>query len=153
MPSKHENKTSFGEIRQNKMCISVVLYPACLPASLIMHVPISEWHAQWHWCLHLWTLNAYLNSIQRSWPSSYWWPMLILCCFFFLAESVKILAQPRVGIPLADIFSRNNRLRACVIKGQLCSYEHCRTGRNLCSRCVVRKMKENGWSFHFKLDN
>ena len=40
---------------------------ACLPASWIVNVPISELHTRWHWCLHV-------NSIQRS----CWWQMLIL---------------------------------------------------------------------------
>jgi hypothetical protein len=31
----------------------------CLPVSLIMHVPISTLHAQWHWCLHF---SMSLNS-------------------------------------------------------------------------------------------
>jgi len=36
-----------------KTCIFVMfLCAVCLPSSLIMHVPISELHAQWHWCLH-----------------------------------------------------------------------------------------------------
>ena len=47
-----------------KTCIKRVfmfwyLCAACLPASLNMHVPISELHAQCHWCLHF---SMSLNS-------------------------------------------------------------------------------------------
>ena len=45
---------------------------ACLPASLIRHVPISELYAQWHLCLHF--HHASFNPIQRS----CWWPISIL---------------------------------------------------------------------------
>ena len=46
--SKHENKTSFGEIRPKKRVFSLFLCAAGLPSSSIMHVPISELHAQWY---------------------------------------------------------------------------------------------------------
>jgi hypothetical protein len=58
--SKCQFKMSFGEIRP-KTCIfgGFFLFAAQLPASLIIHIPISELHAQWHWCLHF---NMSLNS-------------------------------------------------------------------------------------------
>ena len=111
--SKHVYETSFGEMRQHT-CIFVVLCAACLPASLIMHVPISDIHAQWHWCLDFsMNLNsqrflqfhptvmsvAYVNSCfniirQNSFP------------VFFLAEWVKILVRSCAGFPSADIFPK-----------------------------------------------
>ena len=40
-----------------------VLCAACLPASLITHVPIYELHERWHWSLHLWrNFSMSLNS-------------------------------------------------------------------------------------------
>ena len=44
---------------QIKVYLYCFLCAACLPTSLIMHVPISELHAQWHWCLHF---SMSLNS-------------------------------------------------------------------------------------------
>jgi hypothetical protein len=52
MPSKHEYITSFGEIRPKRV-FSLFLCAACLPGSLIMHVPISELDAQWHFSMSL----------------------------------------------------------------------------------------------------
>jgi hypothetical protein len=52
MPSKHEYTTLFGEIRPKRV-FSLFLCAACLTASLIMHVPISELHAQWHFSMSL----------------------------------------------------------------------------------------------------
>ena len=59
VPSKHVYETSFDEIRPKIRVFSLFLCAVCLAASLIMHVPISELHAQWHWCLHF---NMKLNS-------------------------------------------------------------------------------------------
>jgi hypothetical protein len=58
-----------------KMCIFVFFFvcAACLPASLIMHDPISELHAQWHWCLHFsMSLNSqrFLQFHPTSWHVS-----------------------------------------------------------------------------------
>jgi hypothetical protein len=52
MPSKHEYKTSFGVIR-TKRIFSLFLCAACLLASLIMHIPVSELHAQRHLSMSL----------------------------------------------------------------------------------------------------
>ena len=79
--SKHEYKTSFGEIRPNNVYFLCVFFlcAACLPGSLIMHVPISELHAQ------MALMNSSFNSIQRS----CWWPMLILVQLRFAKISYK----------------------------------------------------------------
>ena len=82
------------------------LCATCLPASLIIHVPISEPHAQWHWCLHF---SMSLNS-QR-----------------FLQFHPTII-----------FFSQEFCLFVMVI--------YRRTDRNLCSKCVFMKIKENGWT-------
>ena len=82
-----------------KTCISVVfLCAACLPASLIIHVPISEINAQWHFSMSLNSqrflqfhptaiLVAYANSCFIIIRQAFY-------LFLFLAESVKILVRP-----------------------------------------------------------
>ena len=129
--SKCQFKMSFGEIRP-KTCIfgGFFLFAAQLPASLIIHIPISELHAQWHWCLHF---NMSLNSerFPQFHPTVMLVPMVAYVNFsfilirqnffpvFFLAEPVNILVQPRAGFPSAVIFSHNTSL----VKGHLRSYE------------------------------
>ena len=41
-------KPSYGEIRPKNVYFRCFLCAAGLPTSLIMHVPISKLHAQWH---------------------------------------------------------------------------------------------------------
>ena len=79
---------------------------ACLPVSLIMHVLISEVHAQWHWCLHF---SMSLNS-QRflQFHPTVMSVAYFISCFItirkhvfpvpFLAEWVQILVQPRARL-------------------------------------------------------
>jgi hypothetical protein len=99
--------------REYKTCIFVVfLCAACLPASLIMHVPVSELNAQCHSCLHFSIrlnsqrfiqfhptvmLVAYVNSWFIILPQTSF-------LFLFLAESAKILVRPRTCFPSAEIF-------------------------------------------------
>ena len=98
MPSNHQYITSFGVIR-SKRVFSLFLCAACLPASLIIHVPISELHAQWHFSM---SLNS--QRFLQFHPTSCWWPMIIIFLLWFaktsfpilfLAESVKIVGRPR----------------------------------------------------------
>ena len=94
-----------------KTCIAVVFYvcAACLPASLIMHVSISELHVKWYYIMSLNSscflqfhptvmLVAYVNSCFIIFAKASFW-------FLLLAESVKILVWPRAGFQSADIFS------------------------------------------------
>ena len=154
MPSNHQYITSFGVIR-TKRIFSLFQCAACLPASLIIHVPISELHAQWHLSISLNSqrflqfhptvmLVAYINScfiLMRK--TSF--------LFIFLAESFKIIVRPR----LQKLFShRKNRLLGCVVKGHQRSYMncsvYCRTDWNLRSICVFMKIKKSGQTFYFK---
>jgi len=113
VPSKHEYKTSFGEIWPKNLFCCCFLCAVCLPASLIMHVAISELHAQWHLWLHFsMSLNsqrflqlhptvmlvAYVNSCFIIIRQNFF-------VFLFLAESDKILIRPCACFPSADIFS------------------------------------------------
>ena len=68
-----------------KRVFFLCVFAACLPASLIMYIPISELHAQWH--QHEFELsNVSFNSIQRScWIGG-------LCYFLFYYNSPKLLS-------------------------------------------------------------
>ena len=107
---------------------------ACLPASLIMHVPISGLLAQWHRCLHC-RMNLHSKRFLQFHPKV----MMVVyfnSCLFFLAESVKILIRPRAGFPLADIFPQQT---SCMHKGHMNRWVYRRTHMNLCPRCILNR--------------
>jgi uncharacterized membrane protein YesL len=77
---------------------------ACLPVSLIMHVLISEVHAQWHWCLYF-SMSLNFQRFLHFHPTVMSVAYFISCFITirknvfpvpFLAESVQILVRPRV---------------------------------------------------------
>ena len=98
IPSKHIKRrlTRFDQ----KRAFRCFLCAACLPASLLMHVPISQLHAQWHF-------STRLNSQRflQFHPTVKMVACVNFCfiiirqnffpAFFFLAESAKIIVIPR----------------------------------------------------------
>ena len=70
IPSKLRAKRRLSRFNQNTCMFRCFLCAAGLQTSLIVHVKISELHAQWHWCLH------FSLSFLQFHPC--WWPMLIL---------------------------------------------------------------------------
>jgi hypothetical protein len=98
-------KTSFGEIRQKKQCIFVVFCVQLVSHhTLIMHVPISVLHVQWHWCLRF---NRSLNS-QRFLQFH---PTIMLVtyvdsCFIIILRNFFLVS-------LSSRISYNSRTTAC----------------------------------------
>jgi hypothetical protein len=114
-------ETSFSEIRQ-KTCISVVfLCAACLPASLIIHIPISEINAQWHFSMSLNSqrflqfhptviLVAYVNSCF----------IIIRQSFLFVSFSSYILTFNAKKKPFKNNHQNQRHLNESVMQWLVC---------------------------------
>ena len=69
-----------------------------------------------------------------------------LCTFLFYYSSPK---KNELKFSYNRMQVSIGRLRACVVKCQMNRGVNCNTNRNLCSRCVFMKIKENGWIWTF----
>ena len=112
----------------------------CLPASLIMHVPVSELHAQ---CTAL-IIHFSMSLNSRCFLQFHPTVMLVAyvnSCFIIIRQNFFPVSSFSSGI------SYNFRTTACRFS---IGRHFCHTDRNLCSICVFMKIKENEWTFYFK---
>ena len=119
------------------------LCAACLPASLIMHVPVSELHLYMRNALH-WFLHFSMSLNSRCFLQFHPSVMLMAyvnSCFIIIRQNFFPVSSFSSGI------SYNSRTTACRVS---IGRHFCRTDRNLCSICVFMKIKGNGWTFYFK---
>jgi hypothetical protein len=116
------------------------LCAACPPASLIMHVPVSELHAQ---CTAL-IMHVSMSLNSRCFLQFHPTVMLVAyvnSCFIIIRQNFFPVSSFSSGI------SYNSLTTSCRFS---IGRHFCRTDRNLCSICIFMKIKENGWTFCFK---
>jgi hypothetical protein len=90
------NVNIYLQKRVYNVYVRCFLCATCLPTSLIMYVPISVLHAQWHWCLHF-SMSLNSQRFRQLHPTSmlvaYVYSIIIrqklLSCFFFLQNQIK----------------------------------------------------------------
>ena len=74
-------KRRLGRFDQKGIFSLFFLYAACLPAALIMHVPISKLHAQWLILQHEFELSTF-----PSIPPNDLWVAYVNSCFIIIRQ-------------------------------------------------------------------
>ena len=98
----------------------VTLFCVCAAASLIIHVPISELHAQWHYSM---SLSSQRFLLLLTYGNSCF--IIIRQNFFPVSFSSRIM-QLKLSYDGVDRhFFSNSRLCACIVKCHLRVFEMC----------------------------